>query len=110
MRNYAIVSLLVVASCGYNPHQNYLTYRRERNRYRGPAERKFVQHERGGCDRGQGGNPSSASAGGSTVSPERAIDILFMIDNSRPWTPNRRHGQQLPQHDRGTADASRRLA
>jgi len=25
------------------------------------------------------------------VSPERNIDILFMIDNSRPWTPNRPH-------------------
>jgi hypothetical protein len=45
------------------------------------------------------------------VSPERNIDILFMIDNSPSMDPKQhRTGQQLPQDDRGTGEASRRLA
>jgi hypothetical protein len=88
MRNYAIVSLLVVASCGYNPHQNYPDLPDGNATATGGQQSENSSSTNvGGATGGQGGNPSSASAGGSTVSPERAIDILFMIDNSPSMDP-----------------------
>jgi hypothetical protein len=91
MRNYAIVSLLVVASCGYNPHQNYPDLPDGNATATGGQQGENSSSTKvGGATGGQGGNPSSASAGGSTVSPERAIDILFMVDNSPSMDPKQK--------------------